>query len=373
MKLPNISSSSTHTISSLKPSEYDRAINYLKKVPPAISWQRGHDRTISLVGRLKTNFPNLTNEQYLTALMEDWNRRCTPPWSAHELIHKIQDSKPLVIINKGGNNHMSHLKQSHHFSAHRKTGSRSIMIDEEKIRNALYQVSDELLEFQLNDTNHLKGSFSHISPNFFLERLFLHDENIAILFRDFKEVFICSLAEWKRHPSSIWKKSNLFRNLNLLCPNPMKYPGGPENIPYNHELRKQKGFKEGGISFRCNANVAKRRYYIVEFDPPKTGSMARLLHYPSTRNQQKLLFFLSQFVPLDIIVYSGKKSLHGWFNVEGLSDNQFNQFCAIANSLGADKAMTVPCQPTRLPNGMRGEHRQNVVYANKHFIERRPP
>lgn len=67
-----------------------RARAYLAKLPPAISGQHGHAATFTAACRL-VEF-GLSFEQALPLLAE-WNQtHCRPPWTAHELRHKLRDA-----------------------------------------------------------------------------------------------------------------------------------------------------------------------------------------------------------------------------------------------------------------------------------------
>ncbi|MCH2131515.1 MAG: AAA family ATPase [Pirellulaceae bacterium] len=68
----------------------DRARKYVAKMPSAISGQRGHDQTFSVACSLMLGF-DLTKSQAMDVLAE-YNERCEPPWSEHELQHKIKDA-----------------------------------------------------------------------------------------------------------------------------------------------------------------------------------------------------------------------------------------------------------------------------------------
>jgi putative DNA primase/helicase len=68
----------------------DRARAYLSKIEPAVSGQRGHDRTFRVACALVLGF-GLAVEEALPLLTE-WNERCQPPWTEKELLHKLEDA-----------------------------------------------------------------------------------------------------------------------------------------------------------------------------------------------------------------------------------------------------------------------------------------
>lgn len=73
------------------PTIEDRAIAYLARCDPAISGQRGHDRTLSAACKIGPGF-NLDPAIALRLLLDHYNPRCEPPWSEAELRHKVDDS-----------------------------------------------------------------------------------------------------------------------------------------------------------------------------------------------------------------------------------------------------------------------------------------
>jgi len=67
-----------------------RARLYMKKYPPAISKQGGHDTTFRAACVLVLGFG--LNELEAMDVLGDWNQTCQPPWNQRELLHKIQDA-----------------------------------------------------------------------------------------------------------------------------------------------------------------------------------------------------------------------------------------------------------------------------------------
>lgn len=69
----------------------DRARKYLAKTPPAISGQSGHTATLLAAEHLVRGF-RLSDEDSFS-LLSEWNRQNQPPWSDHELNHKIKEAR----------------------------------------------------------------------------------------------------------------------------------------------------------------------------------------------------------------------------------------------------------------------------------------
>lgn len=70
------------------PEVVERARKYLSEIEGAVSGQHGHDKTFRAACRIVRGFA-LPMSQALPLLME-WNRKCDPPWSEKDLVHKIK-------------------------------------------------------------------------------------------------------------------------------------------------------------------------------------------------------------------------------------------------------------------------------------------
>jgi putative DNA primase/helicase len=83
-----------------------RAARYLERIPGAISGHHGHDRTFHAACVLIKGFGLSIDSA--RSLLQDWNQRCEPPWSAQELEHKLQsahasaDTRPRGYLVKDG-------------------------------------------------------------------------------------------------------------------------------------------------------------------------------------------------------------------------------------------------------------------------------
>ena len=68
----------------------ERARKYVARIPGAVSGSSGHNTTFHVACRLVKGF-DLSTDQALDVLTE-WNATCDPPWSEHELQHKIESA-----------------------------------------------------------------------------------------------------------------------------------------------------------------------------------------------------------------------------------------------------------------------------------------
>lgn len=114
--------------------------------------------------------------------------------------------------------------------------------------------------------------------------------------------------------------------------------------------------QEGRVSPRSLDNAVlpdRRRYVVIEFD---TGD--------SLHAQAGLLTALhSPAAPLALAVFSGGKSLHGWFNVATLGPAAKLHLFRRGVLLGADPSLWDPSKLVRMPGGMRDTAvRQSILY-----------
>jgi hypothetical protein len=111
--------------------------------------------------------------------------------------------------------------------------------------------------------------------------------------------------------------------------------------------------KDGKESKHTLNNTGPRRFLIVEFDKGTFDQHAALLWH------------LSRFAPLAMAVHSGSKSLHGWFYVQGRTDDNLTKLFRYAVSLGADYRLWTKSQFCRMPDGTRDNGKiQRAHYFN---------
>jgi len=101
-------------------------------------------------------------------------------------------------------------------------------------------------------------------------------------------------------------------------------------------------------------NTGPRHYLVTEFDSGTPDEQAALIWH------------LQQFAPLVMVLSSGGKSLHAWWNCQGIPDDNLVKFMRYAVSLGADPATWTRSQFVRLPGGWRADNqrRQEVFYCH---------
>jgi hypothetical protein len=140
------------------------------------------------------------------------------------------------------------------------------------------------------------------------------------------------------------------------------FSGREESLPFvvPNAMSAEWGLSTSGRkSSRCNNNVGPITRTVVEFDSGTLDEQASLIGAIGACG-----------VPLEMVLWSGGKSLHAWFDLSNLADEERQKFLRYAAALGADKATFVPCQLCRTPNAIRKENgnRQEVLLLNVEIL-----
>lgn len=140
---------------------------------------------------------------------------------------------------------------------------------------------------------------------------------------------------------------------NTFTDNRKYFRGAEANLPFliANEMSGKKGLtKDGRISNRCLTNVGPQRRLVIEYDTGTLDEQAAL-HLHCRDLGVKLL----------MVVFSGSKSLHGWFDAESLTEEERKHFLRYAALLGADRATFSPIQLVRTPNAWREKDKKQTV------------
>jgi hypothetical protein len=120
---------------------------------------------------------------------------------------------------------------------------------------------------------------------------------------------------------------------------------------------------EGG-GVKNDRNAGERMWLIIEFDQWTLEEQAKLLVWLGRVDHEW---------ELSMIVYSGSKSLHGWFSAVGKCDHkEVIRFFKRACSLGCDRAMRSSVQYTRMPLGINTKtlRMQEIIHFDENAVEK---
>jgi len=124
---------------------------------------------------------------------------------------------------------------------------------------------------------------------------------------------------------------------------------------------------DGRNSAHSLANTGERKYLVIECD--YNADEVRQLNdwgVSSTDAGAAVLGWLSHYLPLALAVWSGGKSIHGWFNLLGAPHEYVARFMDVAYALGADLATwRNRSQFVRMPDGLRDNgNRQSILWMD---------
>lgn len=152
------------------------------------------------------------------------------------------------------------------------------------------------------------------------------------LFEPNDHIFMC---EDPRKPGVVVipQHGDIFDKYKYICPSPLDDPNGG----------------------RVKANIKIHKYIIYESDIEGIAYNFDL--------QSGLISRLMKILPLKMVVHSGNKSLHAWFNCAGQDPERLQEFTKMGILLGADSAVFRPNQLVRTPLVYRdNETIQDIIY-----------
>jgi hypothetical protein len=124
---------------------------------------------------------------------------------------------------------------------------------------------------------------------------------------------------------------------------------------------------DGKNSAHSLANTGKRRHLVIECDYD-ADAVRQLADWgvSSLDAGAAVLGWLFHYLPFEMAVWSGGKSVHGWFSVRGRSDQYLARFMDLAYMLGADMATwRNRSQFVRMPDGLRDNgNRQAILWLD---------
>ena len=166
---------------------------------------------------------------------------------------------------------------------------------------------------------------------------------IKLLFPN-NPLLCCGVSNRKFKTNSKVDWGDSLRKMRFIVPSPMSA---------KHGLT-----QSGKRSPHTLSNTGQRRFLVVEFDDGTLDQQAAIHYHLGTK------------FPLTLIVFSGSKSLHGWYYVQGSTEFHVKEFFNYACSLGADRATWTKSQFVRMPNGVRDNgEKQSVIFFNPKTIK----
>jgi RecA-family ATPase len=310
---------------------YEQAARYVAKVPGAISGQGGHNATFTLASTLTNGFA-LSEGEALT-LLADWNRTCQPPWSDHDLRHKVQSAMSTPHDKPRGHKLRAGRTDDTPFTHRIIKLVQPIEETVPQFKRVKYELKDTELPEEIKDGARL-----------LIKTLFREGEGVRIaqarMNEDGREIpdggglslsreqWLAKLDNVGGDPNKIFSSSD--RTGIYIALNPYR-PGCTKD-----------------------ADVTDLRHALVEFDEGLTP-------------EEQLSLYQQMNLPCAATIYSGGKSIHAWVKIDAQSRAEYDERVRIlyahfkASGYKLDEKNKNPGRFSRLPFCVRFKRRQQLI------------
>ena len=322
----------------MKATPLERARRYVAKCLPAISGQSGHNATFYVAAVLVHGFA--LGEADALVLLREFNQRCLPPWSEGELIHKIQSAANA--------NHL--LPRGHLLGG--ENGS--------PVSTKPMPPPPPKPKFQKDVLKRVANNVAAIKD---VVRLLSERSPVAVDRQDSASVLrhlyargsgekILIFTDMKSQGQFLWEadRNDFIQQRHLPAGNdgvwflPQPVSGGFFPNPRS----------DGNLSRRSEEAVLAFRYAVLESDEADADDWLRCLVQMPLR--------------ISCICESGKRSIHALVRLDAASKADWDRLMAplkpVLITLGADRGALSAVRLSRLPQAMRGERCQRLLYLN---------
>ena len=324
----------------MKATPIERARRYIGKCPAAISGQCGHDATFHVAAVLVHGFA--LGEADALALLREFNQRCSPPWSEGDLRHKIKSAANTVHL----------LPRGHLLGDGSKSGwagsTKPLPPPPPKPQfkpDVLKRVAKKAAAIE-----DVIGFLAERSP------VKVECQDSASVLRHLyrrgsgEKVILFNVME--SQGQFVWEadKSDVTQNHHL--------PTGKDGVwflpqPVDGEFHPNPR-EDGKLSRRSEESVTAWRYAVLESDKAAADDWLRcLVQLP---------------LPIACICESGGRSIHALVRTDATSKADWDRVMLpikpVLITLGADRGALSAVRLSRLPQAMRGERCQRLLYLN---------
>lgn len=293
----------------------ERARRYLAKMPPAITGQHGHDQTFAVACTLVQGFG--LSVDAAAPLFTEYNARCSPPWSEHDLAHKLADADRAAPPAEG----RGHLARG--------TGPASPRpVSTSQIVNSKSEIA--------------AGDASQF---------------VTFLRACFEPADVLSIAPGALHPES-----------QRAVPE----HGGVNTLSRDAWL--ERAASRGGIA----AVFTSRHGLFIRINPVRSGAdgtdddVTTLRHVlvesdaiPKAEQERQLR---ASGLPIAALIDSAGASVHAWVRIDAKTREEYHarreKVWSALPGFQIDKANKNPSRFSRCPGGLRGEGVQRLLAVN---------
>lgn len=319
-------------------STLERASRYIAKSHPAVSGQGGHNATFHVASVLVHGFALAESDALV--LLREFNQRCLPPWSEGELIHKIKSATNAVHLLPRG--HLLGGKKGSPVSTKpipppppKPKFQKSVL---RRIAQK-YEATNDMVAFLAERSPVMVGRqdstnvLRHLYPKEAAEKI--------LIFSDLRSQ---GQLLWEADKSDCKQYQQLPAGNDGVWFLPQPVSGG-----FYPNTR-----SDGDLSRRSQEAVTAFRYAVLESDVADADDWLRCLVQ----------------MPLRIasICESGGRSIHVLVRLDAASKADWDRIIEpikpVLITLGADRGALTAVRLTRLPQAIRGERCQRLLYLN---------
>ena len=293
----------------------ERARRYLAKMPPAITGQHGHDQTFAVACTLVQGFGLSVAEA--APLFAEYNARCSPPWSEHDLAHKLADADRAAPPAEG----RGHLARGTGPASPRPVSTSQIVNSKSEI------VAGDTAQF---------GTFLRAC---------------------FEPADVLSIAPGALHPESA---------------RAVPEHGGVNTLSRDAWL--ERAASRGGIA----GVFTSRHGLFIRINPVRSGAdgtdddVTTLRHVlvesdaiPKAEQERQLR---ASGLPIAALIDSAGASVHAWVRIDAKTREEYHarreKVWSALPGFQIDKANKNPSRFSRCPGGLRGEGVQRLLAVN---------
>ena len=318
----------------------ERARKYVAKCPPAISGQGGHSATFHAAAVLVHGFA--LGEPDALALLREWNGSCVPPWSESDLQYKIKSAANTAHLSPRG-----HLLGD---DAKRGNPGSTKPLPPPPPKPKFQKTVLARIANKVADIKDVTGFLAERSP------VPVDGQDSASvlrhLYRRGSGEKILIFTDMKSQGQFLWEadRSDDIQQRHL--------PAGDDGVwflpqPVSGEFLPNPRL-DGKLSRRSEEAITAWRYAVLESDEADAGEWLRCLVQMPFR--------------IASICDSGGRSIHALVQLDATSKADWDGLMLPVKpmliTLGADRGALTAVRLSRLPQAMRGERCQRLLYLN---------
>ncbi|MGZ4972276.1 MAG: hypothetical protein ACXWBP_04645 [Limisphaerales bacterium] len=319
----------------------ERARRYIAKCPVAVSGQRGHDATFHVASVLVWGFALPDSEAF--ELLREWNRSCLPPWAESDLVHKVRSAANAQHALARG-----HLLGDASSEGVPTSSARAIAVQSVSkpkfcpmiLKRVAAKVTIPNVVAAIGATSPVQVDRQDSASVL----RWLYGKNVGERILIFSEMKSQGQFVWETERNAEIQNRDLPRGADGIWFLPQPVDG---NFHPNPRL-------DGKLSRRSEESVTAWRYVVLESDEADADDWLRCL--------------VQMPLPISCICSSGGRSIHALVRIDAATKSDWDSIVKkmkpVLVTLGADPGALSAVRLTRLPQAMRWERVQQLMYLN---------